>query len=63
MSDKIFELSMTSLTILAVIWIAVAIIFNLLDPFWAIISGIVVEIIAGGALLYFWGKSFMERNI
>lgn len=63
MSDKAFERSMTVLSILVVIWIVVAIAFSLLDPFWTIISGLVIEIIAGGALLYFWGKSFMERDI
>ena len=60
MSDKTFELSLTTLSILAILWIVLASIF-IFDAIWAIITGLVVWLIGGGILLYYWGRSYMSR--
>jgi hypothetical protein len=60
MSDKKFELSFIALSILVIAWMVVASIF-IFSAIWAIITGLVVWIIGGGALLYYWGKGYMSR--
>ena len=60
MSDKTFEWSLTALSILVVLWMVLASIF-IFSAIWAIIIGLMVWIIGGGALLYYWGKSYMSR--
>ena len=60
MSDKTFEFSLTTLSILMVAWMVVVSIF-LFSAIWAIIIGLLVWIIVGGALLYYWGRSYMSR--
>ena len=60
MSDKTFEWSLTALSILAVLWMILGSIF-IFSAIWAIIIGLVAWIIGGGALLYYWGKSYMSR--
>jgi hypothetical protein len=60
MSDKKFELSFIALSILVVAWMVVASIF-IFSAIWAIIIGLLVWIIGGGALLYYWGKGYMSR--
>ena len=61
MSDKNFEWSLTSLTILAILWMVLGSIFGVLGIGWVIITGLLVLIVGGGALLYFWGKDYMSR--
>lgn len=61
MSDKTFEWSLTSLTILAVLWMVLGSIFRVLSVGWVIVISLVVWIVVGGALLYFWGKDYMSR--
>jgi len=64
MSDKTFEWSLTSLSILAVLWMVLGSIFLS----WAIgigsiiIIGLIVWIVGGGALLHYWGKDYMSRG-
>lgn len=60
MSEKTFEWSLTALSILAVLWMVLGSIF-IFDAIWAIIIGLLVWLIGGGALLYYWGKSYMSR--
>lgn len=60
MSDKIFELSLTALSIIAVLWMVLGSIF-VLGAVGAIIIGLVVWALGGGALLYCWGKNYMNR--
>lgn len=60
MSDKMFELSLIALSILAVLWMILASIF-IFETVWAIIIGLVALVLGGGALLYYWGKSYMSR--
>ena len=60
MSDKIFERSLTALTALVVIWIIVG--WIMVMGGWALVTGLIVEIGGGGALLYFWGKGYMSRT-
>jgi hypothetical protein len=67
MKDKAFERSLTALAALTLIWIIASIICAILGiPFisvgWAIFIGLLVLIFGGGALLYFWGKSYMARG-
>jgi len=61
MSDKTFELSLIALSLVALLWIALGGIFGLLGITWVIITGLVIWIIGGGTLLYFWGKNYMSR--
>jgi hypothetical protein len=60
MSDKAFELSLTAVSIMAVLWMVLGSIF-LLNEIWAIIIGLIVWIAAGGVLLHYWGKNYMSR--
>jgi hypothetical protein len=60
MRDKTFELSFLALIILVVLWMIMASIF-IFSVIWAIIIGLMVLVIGGGALLYYWGKSYMSR--
>jgi len=61
MNDKTFEWSLTALSIIAVLWMVVGSIFTVLGIFGSIILGLVVWIVGGGTLLYFWGKGYMSR--
>jgi len=61
MSDKTFELSLIVLSLIALLWIVLGGIFGLLGITWVIITSLVVWIIGGGTLLYFWGKNYMSR--
>ena len=63
MSDKVFEWSLTSLSIIALLWMVLGSVFLnwVLGIGWIIIIGLVVWIVGGGALLYVWGKDYMSR--
>jgi 5-bromo-4-chloroindolyl phosphate hydrolysis protein len=61
MSGKVFEWSLTALSIVALLWMLLGGIFGILSIAWVIIIGLVVWIVGGGALLYFWGKNYMSR--
>ena len=61
MSEKVFERSLTALSIVALLWMLLGGIFGILSIAWVIIFGLVVWIVGGGALLYFWGKNYMSR--
>jgi hypothetical protein len=60
MSDKIFEWSLTALSILAGVWMILGSIF-VFNAIWAIITGLIVWLVSGGILLYFWGRHYMSR--
>jgi len=60
-SDKVFEWSLTSLSVAALLWMILGSIFGILGTAWVIIIGLVVWIVGGGTLLYFWGKDYMSR--
>jgi hypothetical protein len=73
MSDRIFEASVVTLFWLVVAGIIVGIAMAVAGMRWAnlelpmlifltVIIGLVVLILAGGALLYFWGKNYMSRT-
>ena len=64
MSDKTFEWSLTSLSILAVLWMVLGSIFLswAIGIGWIIILGLIVWIVGGGALLHYWGKDYMSRG-
>lgn len=63
MTDKVFEWSLTALSIVALLWMVLGSIFlsGILSIAWVIIIGLVVWIVGGGALLYVWGKNYMSR--
>ena len=62
MSDKTFEWSLTALFILCILWMIAGSIFTTLGIVWSIVTGLLVLIVGGGTLLYFWGKSYMART-
>jgi len=73
MSDKTFEVSLCVLTAAALIWMIAGIVLGAVGLPWAavdlgalvfltVLIGLVVEIVGGGALLYFWGKNYMARG-
>ena len=62
MTDKTFEVSLSGVTVLVIAWMVVASIMGILHPAWAVITGIILELLIGGTLLHFWGKSYMERQ-
>jgi Mg2+ and Co2+ transporter CorA len=67
MNDKVFEVSLTTLAILVLAFIVAAIVLDIVGvPFlqigWAIFFGLLVLILGGGTLLYFWGKNYMART-
>jgi len=72
MSDRIFEASVVTLFWLVAAWIIAGISLAVAGLRWAnlelpllifltVIIGLVVLILAGGTLLYFWGKNYMSR--
>ena len=62
MRDKIFERSLTALSILAILWMVLGSVFEVLSIAGVIIIGLVVWIVGGGALLWKWGKDYMARE-
>ena len=61
MNDRVFEWSLTALSIIALLWMVLGSIFGILNIASVIIIGLVLWIVGGGALLYFWGKNYMSR--
>lgn len=62
MSDKLFERSLGGLTALVLLWIILGIIFEVIPWGLVVVIGLVVEIVGGGFLLHYWGKSYMARE-
>ncbi len=60
MSDKNFEWSLTALSILAILWMVLGSVF-VFNVILAIIIGLIVWVVGGGTLLYYWGKNYMSR--
>lgn len=60
MSDRIFELSLAGVTFLVLVGVVLGIILGL-SIFLAVIAGILAEILIGGALLYYWGRSYLAK--
>jgi 5-bromo-4-chloroindolyl phosphate hydrolysis protein len=61
MNDRVFELRLIALSIIALLWMVLGGIFGILNIASVIIIGLVLWIFGGGALLYFWGKKYMSR--
>ena len=61
MSDKVFQWSLTGLTVLILFWVVLGSTF-IMGWFPAALIGLVVGIGSGGALLYYWGKNYMEKG-
>jgi len=62
MSDKVFERNLSGLTALVLLWLILGIVFGVMGWGWVVIIGLVVEIVGGGFLLHYWGKSYMARE-
>jgi len=62
MSDTVFERSLSGLTILVLLWLILGIVFGAMGWGWVVIIGLVVEIVGGGLLLHYWGKSYMAQE-
>ena len=62
MSDKVFEWSLTGVTALVVLWMVLGSIF-VMGWLAAVLIGLVVELVGGGFLLRYWGKSYMDRTM
>jgi drug/metabolite transporter (DMT)-like permease len=73
MSDRVFEVSLTSLAALVLAWIMAGIGLAVAGTRWVnadmpllvfltVLVGLAVLISGGGILLYFWGKSYMSRG-
>ena len=73
MSDKVFELSLSTLAGIVMLWIVAGVALGIAGIRWADIEislliflttliGLLVLILAGGALLYYWGKNYMARE-
>ncbi len=62
MSDKSFELSLVTISIVSFLWIVVGSVV-IIPSLWglAVLTGLLLWIIGGGVLLYFWGKDYMNR--
>jgi len=73
MSDRVFELSLTSIAVLVLAWLIAGIGLAMGGMRWVnvdmpllifltVIVGLAVLISGGGILLYFWGKNYMSRG-
>ena len=62
MSDQIFKRSLSGLTLLVLLWIILGGVFGVMAWGWVVVIGLVVEIVGGGLLLHYWGKSYMARE-
>ena len=62
MSDQIFKRSLSGLTLLVLLWIILGGVFGVIAWGWVVVIGLVVEIVGGGFLLHYWGKSYMARE-
>jgi hypothetical protein len=66
MSDSIFRWSLTIFTGVTFVWILGCVAISILglpsfDLVWEMLIALILLIIGGGTLLYFWGKSYMSR--
>lgn len=61
MTDEVFKRSLSALTIVAVLLVVAFLVTGWLGAFWAVVVGLFVETIGGGALVFFWGKDYMSR--
>jgi len=62
MSDKAFETSLTGLTAAVVLWIILGVVFGVLTWGWVVVVGLIIEIVGGGFLLHYWGKTYMAKE-
>jgi hypothetical protein len=60
MNDKVFESSLIALSTIVFLWIILGSIF-IINPAWAIVTGLIAWLIGGGVLLHYWGKNYMGR--
>lgn len=61
MSDRLMEWSLSVLFILVIAWIVCSAVFMGLWWLWAILTGLAIQIVAGGLIVRAWGKNYMAR--
>jgi len=73
MSDRVFEVGLTSLAALVLTWIVAGIGLAVVGIYWlnvdmpsliflTLLVGLAALISGGGFLLHFWGKGYMSRG-
>ncbi|MBI4288613.1 MAG: hypothetical protein HY671_09330 [Chloroflexi bacterium] len=62
MNDRTFEIALTTVTIIVLVWIVAGIALLLLHPVAVLLTGIAVEAVAGIVLLRLWGRDYMGRR-
>lgn len=62
MSDKTFQWSIIALAALVVLWMVLGIVFGIMNWGLVMLLGLIVEIVGGGVLLRYWGRSYMARE-
>lgn len=61
LSDRSMEWSLSVLAIFVMVWIVCSAVFFGLWWLWAILTGLIIQIVVGGLILRAWGKSYMAR--
>jgi hypothetical protein len=62
MNDTLFRRGLVALTVAVVLFLISSLIFGWLGVFWTLLTSVLLEVVGGGALVYFWGKSYMSRT-
>lgn len=61
MSDRSMEWSLSGLAVLVIVWIVCSAVLLGLWWLWAILTGLAIQIVAGGLIVRAWGKNYMAR--
>ena len=62
MTDRVFEISLSGLTLAVLLWLALGLIFPVIGWGWVVLSSLLVEIIGAGLLLHYWGKHYLAQE-
>ena len=62
MSDKTFEISLSVFSAAVLLWLVLGIVFNVIAWGWVVLIAILVELVGGGTMLHYWGKTYMARE-
>jgi 5-bromo-4-chloroindolyl phosphate hydrolysis protein len=62
MSDKTFEIGLTVFSAVVLLCLVLGIVFNVFAWSWVVLIAIVVELVGGGTMLHYWGKTYMARE-
>ena len=62
MSDKTFEIGLSILSAAVLLWLVLGIVFGVIGWGWVVLSAVLTELVGGGLMLHFWGKTYMARE-